>query len=111
MNKLNIIWSTDNKEVFFNLVAMYSLNGIKEKWWDNIRLIIWGPSAKLVAMDSQVKTEIKELLFTGVDVIACKECADNYQVSPQLENLGIEVFFTGELLTNIIKKDEKLITF
>ncbi len=111
MNKLNILWSTENKEVFFNLVAMYALNAKKENWWDDVRLIVWGPSAKLAANDPQIQTEIKALMEVGVDIIACKACAENYLVLPMLEKLGIKVFYAGEMLTDILKKNEKLLTF
>lgn len=111
MSKLNILWTTDNKEVFFNVVAMYAINGKNENWWDEIQLIIWGPSARLTATESSIQTEIKELLSAGVKIVACKECADNYQVRPALEKLGIHVFYTGELLTEILIQNEKLLTF
>ena len=48
----------------------------------------------------------------GVELFACKACADNYGVSDKLAGLGIDVKYMGMPLTEILKKsDWKTITF
>lgn len=47
----------------------------------------------------------------GVEVVACKACADSYGVSEVLEGMGIEVKFMGQPLTEMLKGDWKVITF
>jgi len=46
----------------------------------------------------------------GIHIIACKACADQLGVKESIEKLGIEVDYTGELLTSILKSKEALIT-
>jgi hypothetical protein len=73
-------------------------------------VIIWGASAKLVASDTQVQTEIIEMINQGVRIEACKECSDNFEVTDKLTKLGISVRYMGEPLTDYIKSGEKILT-
>lgn len=111
MEKLNILWTNDSKETFLYMISMYALNSKKEAWWKNVNLIIWGPSAKLTSTDSQVQTEIFEMLAQGVTIEACKDCTDRYNISEKLENMGITVRYMGEPLTGYIKSGEQVLTF
>ena len=47
----------------------------------------------------------------GVELVACKACADLYGVSEKLESLGIEVKYMGVPLTEMLKSDWTTITF
>ncbi|WP_461642696.1 DsrE family protein [Labilibaculum euxinus] len=110
MEKLNVLWTTDNKDTIFNMLAMYAINSKKREWWDNVNVIIWGASVKLAGNDSQVQTEILEMIQAGVTIEACKNCADNHKVTDQLEKLGVKVRYMGSPLTEYLKNGEKLIT-
>jgi len=89
---------------------MYVLNAKKEGWWDEVNIIIWGASANLVASDTQVQTEIMEMINSGVHMEACKDCSDTLGITDKLEKLGIEIRYMGELLTEYIQSDEAIIT-
>lgn len=54
-DKLTILWTTDNKDTVFNMLAMYALNSKNRGWWKHINIILWGASVKLVANDTQVQ--------------------------------------------------------
>jgi hypothetical protein len=110
MDKLNILWTTDNKETIINMLAMYAINSKINNWWQNVNVIIWGASAKLVASDTQVQTEIIEMINQGVQIEACKACSDNFGVTDKLTKLGINVRYMGEPLTDYIKSGEKILT-
>lgn len=110
MEKLNILWTTDNKDTVFNMLTMYATNSVKNSWWDEVNVIIWGASAKLVGNDTQVQTEVMEMIARGVHVEACKACSDNLGVSEKLIQLGINVRYMGKPLTEYLKSGDKLIT-
>jgi hypothetical protein len=110
MEKINILWTTDNKDTIFNMLSMYSINSKKGGGWNEVNVILWGASVKLAGHDTQVQTEILEMLQNGVSVEACKDCCDNFNVSDILLRLGINVRYMGEPLTEYIKANEKLIT-
>lgn len=110
-SKLAIIWSSGDRDVALQLVFLYSLNSKIHGWWDTIELIIWGPSAKLLADDEELQNKTQELQKAGVNISACKACTDSYQVTEDLEKLGIEVRYMGEPLTKYIKLGWKILTF
>jgi hypothetical protein len=110
MDKLHILWTTDNKDTVFNMLSMYAINSISNKWWDEVNLIIWGASAKLVGNDNQVQTAIIEMINQGVSVEACKACCDNFGVTDVLALLGIKVRYMGKPLTDYIKSGEKILS-
>jgi hypothetical protein len=110
MESLIVLWTTDNKDTFFNMINMYAVNSLKHNWWEDITVIIWGASAKLAGADVQVQLEIMEMIQQGVKVEACKACADICGVSETLEKLGVQVRYMGAALTEILKSDKKLLT-
>lgn len=110
MDKLNILWTTTNKDTIFNMLSMYATNSKTKNWWKEVNVIIWGASAKLIGEDNQVQSEVLEMINQGVNVEACKDCCDNFGVSDKLSKLGINVRYMGEPLTNYIKAGEKILT-
>jgi hypothetical protein len=54
---------------------------------------------------------LKAVQEAGVKVVACKACAEKFEVVNELEALGIDVFYTREFLTDWIKSGDKYITF
>lgn len=69
-----------------------------------------GASAKLVGNDTQVQTEVMEMIAKGVKIEACKGCSDNFGVSEKLIQLGVDVKYMGQSLTDYLKAGEKIIT-
>ena len=110
MDKLNILWTTDNKDTIFNMLTMYAINSKTNNWWQNVNVIIWGASAKLVGSDTKVQTEIVEMINQGVQIEACKDCCDNFGVTDKLIKLGINVRYMGKPLTEYLKAGEKILT-
>jgi len=108
--KLVIVWTSGDREVALKMVFMYAANSRKYDWWRDITLVVWGPSAKLLAGDKELQEYIRNLKSAGVDLKACKMCADMYGVSPQLERLGITVKYMGEL-TDYLKEGRHVLTF
>jgi hypothetical protein len=66
-------------------------------------LVVWGPSAQLLAVDQELQEELEDLQAAGVELLACKACADLYGVSDKLKALGIEVIYMGAPLTEMLK--------
>lgn len=108
--KLNILWITDNKDTVFNMMSMYAINSINRGWWNHINVILWGASVKLVANDTQVQTEVLEMIRAGITIEACQDCCRNFGVTPIIQNLGITVKYMGTSLTQYIKSGENILT-
>ncbi len=109
--KLLVVWTSGDKEVAMKMVFMYVFNAKKYKWWNDIELLVWGPSSKLLSEDKELQDYIKKMKEAGINLSACKACADMYKVSDKLTELGITVKYKGVDLTENIKGDSKVITF
>lgn len=109
MSKLNILWTNSDEVAFDKMVAMYARNAKVNRWWDEVRVIIWGSTASLAARSDLVGLRIRELLQVGVSVDACKACSDSLGTTEKLEGMGVEVRYLGEELTRILQSDEKLL--
>lgn len=112
INKLLIVWSSGEKEVAKKLVLLYGSVILERKYWDEATIMIWGPSAKLLAEDSELQERVKVVQGTGVKFNACVVCTDDYGVSEQLKEMDIKLIHTGEMLTESLQSDDvKVITF
>lgn len=108
--ELLILWTNDNIGTSINMVLMYAENDKINGWWEDVTVLIWGSTAKLVAENQEIQNYIRAILSEKVRVIACRQCAENYNVVENLEKLKIEVFYTGQFLTDWLKGNKKLIT-
>jgi len=107
---LYVLWTNDHPITAEKMVFMYTINSMLRGWWEKVTLIVWGATPKLISENEAIQAKIKEALEAGVHVTACKACADQLGVTETLEGLGIEVKYWGEPLTEILKKDKKLLT-
>ena len=109
--KLVILWTSGDREIALKMVFMYTFNSKRNEWWDDVTLIVWGPSAKILTEDPELQTEINKIMDAGVVVKACKGCSDLYGVSEKLEEIGVTVLYIGGELTNYIKEGRHILTF
>jgi len=106
-----IVWSSGDRDVALKLVYMYAYNAKKRGWMDRVMLLVWGPSAKLLSVDEELQGRLDELEEVGVELVACKACADLYGVADKLTELGIEVKYAGKMLADMQKDGWHMLTF
>ena len=99
-----ILWTSGDREVAQKMVLMYSFYSKKQGWMDTVRLLIWGPSQKLLVEDSLLQANLGKLKDAGVELYACKACADMYGIAEKLSKLGVTVMYTGEMLADLQKQ-------
>lgn len=110
--ELVVLWTSGDPDVAKKMVFMYTFNAKKNGWWEKITLVIWGPSSKLLTEDVELQEYIAKMQEEGINVVACKACADMYGVSDQLANFNIDVKYMGIPLTEFIKSNQHhVITF
>jgi hypothetical protein len=107
---LHLLWTNDNPVTAEKMVFMYATNSLLHGWWEKVTLIIWGATAKLASEDENIQQKIKAAQDAGVLVTACKACADQLGVTKNLQELGIEVKYWGQPLTEILKRRARLLT-
>ena len=109
--KVFVLLSSGDREVALEVGLIYPLNAAKNKWLDEVKVIIFGPSEKLAAYDSQVQEKLKELQETGIEIIACKWCADRMNITGILEKAGIRVVYVGTIISQLLRDGWTSLTF
>ena len=108
--KLYILWTNDNLDTSQHMVFMYAINSMMKGWWDEVTVIIWGPTAKLVAENKRIQERMEVARHVGVKFSACVACARELGVESDLKKLGLDVIPWGPPLTELLQNGEKLIT-
>jgi hypothetical protein len=109
--RLAVVWTSGDPEVAEKVCFMYTHNARLQSWFDEVVLIVWGPSAKLLSENKDLQERIKKMKADGVKVEACIACANMYGVANQLKALGIDVKGMGPVLTAYLKDGWKVLTF
>jgi len=109
-SRLAIVWSSGDPDVAHRVCFMYAANARKQNWFNEVSLIVWGPSARLLAADKDLQAKVKAMMNDGVKVQACLACSDSYGITEQLRALGIEVKYMGKPLTDMLKSGWKVLT-
>lgn len=110
-DKLVIVWTSDDPYTAERMVLMYGHAAKTAGWFDEVTLIIWGPSAKMVAENIKIQEKLKDMQNDGVEIRACIVCANIYEVTEELKALDFDVQGMGVPLTDYLKKGAHVLTF
>jgi len=91
------------------MVMMYATNSMTKALWDNVTVIVWGATVKLVAENEMIQEEIKLAQHTGVKFSACISCARQLGVIEELEALGLEVVPWVEPFTELVNDGKPIV--
>lgn len=105
-----ILWTTDNKETSINMVLLYAHNAKLKGWMDEVIVLVWGASQELIVQDKDIQQKVKLMVKDGVKVVACLKCAENLELEVGLKSCNIDLFYTGELLSQWINSGDTIIT-
>ena len=110
-SRLCVLWTSADPDVAKNVCFMYTTAAKKAGWFDVVHLVVWGPSARLLAENKDLQAAVKAMQKSGVVVEACVVCARNYGVVDDLKALDITVKGMGKPLSERLKGDWEVITF
>ena len=108
---LVVLWTSGDPEVAEKVCFMYTLNAKKQGWFEEVTLIVWGPSAKLLTENHKLQHTVHEMISIGIKLEACHVCASMYGVADQLSEMGIDVKKMGIPLTGYLKSNCNVLTF
>ena len=109
---LVVVWTSGDPDVAHRVALMYTHAAKRAGWFQNVRLIIWGPSQRILVGDKDLQAKIAQMREDGVVVEACIACANSFGVADQLRDLGLPVEGMGPPLTRFLKADDvSVITF
>ncbi|MEM0373204.1 MAG: hypothetical protein QXV69_08385 [Sulfolobaceae archaeon] len=104
-----LIMSSDEK---FDLALRMAYNSYKNKRFDDIKIIFFGPSQKkLIELTGDQKSMLEELIKEKIVDSACIGVAEAMKIKPNLERIGINLFPAGERVSLYIKQGYQILTF
>ena len=101
--KLAVLWTSGDPDVALKTCLMYSHAAKKYGWFEEVHLIVWGPSQRLLAADKSVQDKLAEMKKDGVIIEVCVACANSYGLVDHISGMGYEVKGMGAPLTNFLK--------
>ena len=110
-NKVFLVVSSGDREVVKWPALTYALNAAKRKWMDEVKVIFFGPAEELVAHDVEIQAMLKELQEAGVEVMACKACADEWNITGAIEEAEVGVVYVGSVISQLIKDGWTSLTY
>ena len=101
-SKLLVIIATgENEKALTGL--MYAQRTMSEGWMDEVRVIFFGPSERLLVEDERIAQVAKEMGAVEKP-IACKFISDRDGISEKIEGLGVKVDYVGTIISDFIKE-------
>lgn len=82
---------------------MYAVNTAKYGWLDDVKLIFFGPSENLLLEDEDMQELLREFHRHEKTAVACKFLADRDGTDAGLNDLGVDVSYVGEMISQLIK--------
>lgn len=103
MKRLCIVWKSEHPIDIHNFIIPYAYNAYVQGWFDDVHVIIWGASQQTVKDTPLIQERVKNLIKNGIQVYACRMCATNVEAVDVLLEIGVDVKYTGDLLSNYLK--------
>lgn len=100
--KVLLILSTAEKEKAL-AGTLYGVNAIRNKWLDDVKVCFFGPFESLLAEDEEVQQAVAKLAEYQAPV-ACKFISDSSGVTDKLAQLGIELEYVGQMVSDYISE-------
>lgn len=104
--RLAMVWTSGDPDVAHRMALMFSHASKQAKWYDEVTVIVWGPSQRLLVGDKDLQAKIAKMREDGVIVRACIACANSYGIVEDLRALGLPVEPMGKPLADMMQSDE-----
>ncbi len=104
---LYIIWTNADPVTAEHMVMMYSTNAKLNDWWDEVTVVVWGATQKLLVENKAVQLKMEIARQAGVEFSACISCARNLNLVDKMEELGIECIRWGQRTSEIIQEGQQ----
>jgi len=109
--KLAVLWVSGDPDVAEKSCLMYTHAAKRNGWFDEVVLIVWGSSSRLLAENEALQEKVKAMIKDGVILEACISCSNMLGVTEELKALGIDVKGMGVPLTNYMKSGYHILTY
>ncbi len=82
---------------------MYARNAIRFKWMDEVEVIFFGPSERLLVEDEKIINAVKD--FPEFEkTLVCKFLSDRDGISEKIGEMGLNVDYVGPIISGFINE-------
>jgi len=110
-DKLAVLWTSGDIDVAEKSCLMYTHAAKRNGWFDEVVLIVWGSSSRLLAENEALQEKVKAMIKDGVILEACIACSNMLGVTEELKALGIDVKGMGVPLTSYMKSGYHVLSY
>ena len=111
IEKLAVLWVSGDPDVAEKSCLMYTHAAKRNGWFDEVVLIVWGSSSRLLAENEALQEKVKAMKKDGVILEACIACSNMLGVTEELQALGIDVKGMGVPLSDYLKQGYHVLTY
>ena len=111
LDKIVVFWTSQDREVAKNMVFHYINNFQFESNWKRVKLVLWGPSTRLLALDKELQEGLEELKKNGIELQACESNIQDDDFSEDLIRLGFEIVSMNDPITEYRKAKWSIAVF
>ncbi len=82
---------------------MYATNALKYGWMEDVKLFFFGPSEDLLLEDPDLQELVMEFHRQDKQAVACRFLSDRNGTSEGLADMGLDVSYVGDQISDLIK--------
>jgi hypothetical protein len=82
---------------------MYAKNALKREWLEDVKIVYFGPSERLMVEDADVASAAIEVANLG-EAYACKAISDRENISEKIDDMGVRVEYVGSIISDYVKQ-------
>jgi len=82
---------------------MYAKNALKREWLEDVKVVYFGPSERLMVEDADVASAAIEVASLG-EAYACKAISDRENISEKIDEMGVRVEYVGSIISDYVKQ-------
>ena len=97
-DKLLIVIATGDKAKALTGL-MYARNALRRGWLDDVKVVYFGPSERLMVEDADVASAAIEVAGLG-EAYACKAISDREKI----DSMGVRVEYVGSIISDYVKQ-------
>jgi len=101
-DKILVVIATGDKDKALTGL-MYAKNALKREWLEDVKVVYFGPSERLMVEDADIASAAIEVTSLG-ETYACKAISDRENISERIDEMGVKVEYVGAIISEYVKQ-------